>query len=201
MSAKVPCSKCGAMILPATAEATGGVCMPCKQGNRENLERSKEYYRKQKEYNPVRELWLSLVNRVHKTDQGFVGLNQTEKLYFSVCVLEGEVYNGGFHQFFSNSSGEYYSHVVDALLELRAFESLKLLREAKEILFGDLAVPDDHMERNRMMRDYPNTGIETTPWCIRLEQIDNEYCRNPDGLADKIDGYAETHGLVQPFKK
>ena len=26
---KVPCSRCGKMILPATAERTGGVCMPC----------------------------------------------------------------------------------------------------------------------------------------------------------------------------
>src|SRR5262249_55419030 len=26
---KIPCSKCGAMILPATAEKTGGLCMPC----------------------------------------------------------------------------------------------------------------------------------------------------------------------------
>lgn len=29
MSEKVPCKKCGAMILPRTAEKTGGLCMPC----------------------------------------------------------------------------------------------------------------------------------------------------------------------------
>ncbi len=28
---RIPCSKCGAMILPITAQATGGVCMPCKK--------------------------------------------------------------------------------------------------------------------------------------------------------------------------
>ena len=28
---RIPCSKCGAMILPATAQATGGICMPCKK--------------------------------------------------------------------------------------------------------------------------------------------------------------------------
>ena len=28
---RIPCSKCGAMILPVTAQATGGICMPCKK--------------------------------------------------------------------------------------------------------------------------------------------------------------------------
>lgn len=32
MASKVICSKCGAGILPATAERTGGLCMPCKNG-------------------------------------------------------------------------------------------------------------------------------------------------------------------------
>jgi hypothetical protein len=26
---KIPCSKCGALILPSTAEKMGGLCMPC----------------------------------------------------------------------------------------------------------------------------------------------------------------------------
>ena len=31
MTERVPCTSCGTSILPATANATGGVCMPCKQ--------------------------------------------------------------------------------------------------------------------------------------------------------------------------
>ena len=30
---RVPCTRCGAEILPATAEKTGGVCMPCHQSD------------------------------------------------------------------------------------------------------------------------------------------------------------------------
>ena len=29
---KVPCTQCGAEILPSTAESTGGICMACKKG-------------------------------------------------------------------------------------------------------------------------------------------------------------------------
>lgn len=31
---RIPCSECGAMILPATAERTGGICMMCKLGKK-----------------------------------------------------------------------------------------------------------------------------------------------------------------------
>lgn len=34
MITRVPCQTCGAEILPATAQATGGICMACKQGIR-----------------------------------------------------------------------------------------------------------------------------------------------------------------------
>ena len=81
MNEKIPCVKCGAMILPATAERTGGVCMPCNQGIRQNIEASKRFYEEQKKYDPHRELWTSLVRRVHKTSEGFNGLTADEKLY------------------------------------------------------------------------------------------------------------------------
>jgi len=31
---KIPCTRCGAMILPTTAERTNGLCMPCAHGRR-----------------------------------------------------------------------------------------------------------------------------------------------------------------------
>ena len=81
---KIPCDECGALILPATAEETGGVCMACKRGIRQNIEASKEFYRKQKEYDPFRALWLSLVARVHDGADGFEGLSEDEKIYRAI---------------------------------------------------------------------------------------------------------------------
>jgi hypothetical protein len=48
MSEKVACEACGAMILPSTAEANGGVCMPCKRGDRGNIETAKLRYAERK---------------------------------------------------------------------------------------------------------------------------------------------------------
>lgn len=41
MSDKIPCKECQELILPRTAEKTGGICMACKQGIRESIEQSK----------------------------------------------------------------------------------------------------------------------------------------------------------------
>lgn len=94
--------------------------MACRQGIRESIEQSKEYYRKQREYDPYRELWVYLVKKVHGEENGFENLTKEEKLYFTVSIFEGEVYNGGMHQFFSNSSGEYYEEAVKGLKALKA---------------------------------------------------------------------------------
>ena len=86
------------MILPATAESTGGICMACKQGIRNDITAARVFHAKMKAYDPYRELWKSLVDRSSK-DVRLAGWSSPEKAYFSVCLLEGEIYNGGFDQY------------------------------------------------------------------------------------------------------
>jgi len=204
MIEKVPCKECNAMILPATAERTGGMCMPCKQGNRDNIESSKEYYKKQKEYDPFRELWTSLVTRVHSTNdegEGFRNLNEDEKIYFAVGILDGEVYNGGMHQFFSNSSGALFQEVVRGLELLNANNALWLVRKASKILFGDINPPKDRFQRWEAMKQYPEDNNAPTPeWSIELEKIDKQYWEDPDNINELLANFAESRGLVEPFK-
>jgi hypothetical protein len=38
MTEKIPCNSCEALILPDTAERTGGLCMPCFQEVQANNE-------------------------------------------------------------------------------------------------------------------------------------------------------------------
>src|SRR5688572_5465366 len=126
MSSRGPCIECGATILPSTSAATGGVCMACKHGIRSNLERAKEYYRKQRLPNPERDYWTSLVRRIYHTDAGYSGLTDVERVYYLGCVVNGEVYNGGLHQFYSNSAGDRYAETLDALQQLGAVHSRRV---------------------------------------------------------------------------
>src|SRR5690606_5526172 len=95
--------------------------------------------------------WRALVDRVHKVEPGFEGLSEAEKKYFAVCCLSGEVYNGGFHQFFFNSAGAYYKYVLSGLEEMGASESLQLLRKAKQVWFDFSDVPTDTRSRGLLL--------------------------------------------------
>jgi hypothetical protein len=175
--------------------------MACKQGIRKNIEASKKYYEEQRKYNPMRELWTSLVKRVHQTEDGFDGLSAEERTYYAVGVLDGEVYNGGMHQYFWNSSGALYRSAVDGLLELKALTALRLLTEAAKLLFED-EVPEDRETRCATIREYPDDSNAPTPdWAVELERIDKAYWEDPDGLGERLEEFARDRGLVQPFEK
>jgi len=93
--------------------------MPCKGGYRVSIEEGKRYIRAERERrltDPYRKLWVSLVEKVYQSPTGFDGLSHPQKLYFAVGLLEGDVYNGGFHQYFFNDSGSYYAYAEEGLI-------------------------------------------------------------------------------------
>ncbi|EHP41763.1 hypothetical protein OR16_18261 [Cupriavidus basilensis OR16] len=114
MSERLPCALCGELILADTAAKTGGLCMPCKGGYRQQIDDGKKRRVRERQCgeSAEREYWTGLVNRVHGEGGGFLSLGIHEKTYFAVTCLIGEVYSGGFHQFFSNSAGECYEYAL-----------------------------------------------------------------------------------------
>ena len=191
MTQRLPCKACGELIHPDTANKNEGLCMPCKGGYRANIEANKQQREKDRLYEkgPERQYWLHLVKRVHATQDGFQQLNAPEKTYFAVACLVGEVYNGGFDQFFSNSSGSLYAYALDGLLEMEAGECAIQLARAKEILFGEEIIPFDKAERNANMRQ----DIATA----ELSALNDEFCEDREGLTVRCMQFAKIHGLYQ----
>ena len=69
MTAKLPCSRCGAPIQPTTAARTGGLCMPCfdDPDDRRELRRRLDAERKQLEATPTADLLRQLDDAVHRS--------------------------------------------------------------------------------------------------------------------------------------
>lgn len=200
MDDRIPCKECNELILTTTAQKTSGVCMACKQGIRQAIEQSREFYQKQKEYDPHRALWHFIVDKSDGERRGgFGSLTKEEKVYYAVVVFEGEVYNGGILQFFSNSSGELYSEVIDALAVLEAHQTIDLLKRGTELIFGDIDPPNDRVLRNDLMRDNDHGPVQE--WERELDEIENQILDGPDNLLQKLERYAETTGLIRPFLK
>ena len=69
------------------------------------------------------------VERVSEQD-----LSDVERIVLAVEALEREVNNGGYSQFFTNSSGEYISIIVESLLRIGCPETAKTTQRAIEAL-------------------------------------------------------------------
>lgn len=199
MTDRVPCSACGAAILPSTAEKTGGLCMPCKGGYRKNIEESKVRYEQDKKYRETAEHkhWLWLVDQVHKSETGFSGLSHPNQLYFAANLLSGEVYNGDFDQYFHNSSGDYFQFAVEGLSTIGASESLHLLISAKQIVFGQAEVPSNTEVRRRAIRAADSATQERQS--KELDVLDHAFWTDPDNLGERLRQFAQAHGLHKNF--
>jgi hypothetical protein len=167
--------------------------MPCKRGFRKNLEEGRRRHEQWKEAranpSPSARHWRWLVEQVHRTPAGFDGLSEANKLYFAAVLLEGEIYNGGFYQYFHNSSGDYFAHAARGLEEMGAHECLRALDAAKEMFFGAENVPDSQAERwKRARRITPSRER-------RLAELDRQFSSASAVLRDGAADFARRHCL------
>jgi hypothetical protein len=191
MNEKVACTACGVMVLPSTAATNGGLCTPCKRGFRRNIEEGKQRYAERKlaqaNPEPATKHWRWLVNEVSCSE-----LSAENQNYFAVCLLEGEVYNGGFHQFFNNSSGNYYADAMRGLEELGADECCRILLAAKRLLFGEHEVPGTQAARFDYLE--LNPAQEKT-----LAGLDRAFGNETAKLRELVTQYAQKHRLFDGF--
>jgi hypothetical protein len=180
------------MILASTAARNGGICMPCKNGTRKSIESAKEHYARERELDrtcPFRALWRELVDKVHNRPGGFEALSEIEKQYYAVRVLVGEVYNGGFDQYFHNSSSDYSRYAELGLIRIGAKESLALFRASKAAVFGNDNVPREQVERRMRLKSTNDSPA--------LELLDSKFWTDPDSMETKLERFAYEEGLVK----
>jgi len=73
-------------------------------------------------------------------------LNEMQRRVVSTNVLDNEVFNGGFDQFYFNNENEYIDDAIGGLSEFGANEFLELAIKSKEIYLRDREQYND--ERN-----------------------------------------------------
>lgn len=118
-----------------------------------------------------------------------------EQHYYAVSVLQGEVYNGGFDQYFGNSSGEHCANACAGLLELGATQTLALLEEARRLLFGTQPVPSDQGLRQLSMPTYED---EPDLDCLAaLDALDTQFYLDTEKLDERLLRYAREHRLFK----
>ena len=78
-------------------------------------------------------------------------LNSHERVFFAAQLLEQEVNNGGFDQYFSNSSGNLANEIVAAFREIGAPKTAAICEKALSVFHG--SVPTDWDVRQDLLEE------------------------------------------------
>ena len=210
------CLDCGASILTGTAEKTGGKCIPCARGTRAQIDQAtrlaveqRERERKNRaalerirskerptfrdfaaEDDSVAILWSFLVAMVFRdgaSPENIDALTPSAKVLYLVQTLDGEVFNGGFHQYFSNSSGKFAHKTLFALYDLGATRRAGLLQRAIATF------PNKRVSRHRKER---NDELDKTDSAILDALYSEYYALEKDGgedLSERIHSFMRQH--------
>lgn len=76
-------------------------------------------------------------------------LNEHERVFYITQTLEQEVNNGGFSQYFYNSSGDFSNELVDAFTKIGALKTADICKKALAVFEG--IVPTDRDERDALL--------------------------------------------------
>lgn len=98
-----------------------------------------------------------------------------------IDALEGEVNNGGFHQYFYNSAGDMTPEAIRALEIVGAFKMADIVKKAAQ-MFPSGMPPKDRFDRQAvLLRLYPKAEA--------FRELDEEFYDYPDKLSDLLTKY------------
>jgi hypothetical protein len=113
-------------------------------------------------------------------------LSRPERVFRAIWELEAQVNNGGFAQYFRNSSGELALEVADALRAVGAASMAAIVEQALEMVGRDVRWNDD----NARIAHIENLPTTTTD---ELEPLDQQFISYPDNLTVLLYQYVSEH--------
>jgi Domain of unknown function (DUF4375) len=120
-------------------------------------------------------------------------LSEVEKVFHSIWELEKEVNNGGFEQFFFNSSGEIAYRIVDDLKAIGATKAADISARTIAYVFKDIPLTRDTDERRKTISSLSEEQRD------QLSEFDKEFFVYPDNLTNLLYSYSVTHKLPVPL--
>ena len=115
---------------------------------------------------------------------GYGYLTEKEKLIYCIWWFEGEVNNGGFHQFFWNSAGDNTKDTVKFLSAIDATHTAELIRKASQIAFDGIA-PADRDKRQELLEIDEEMKME------KLYILDIDFYNYQDDIARLVNRYLD----------
>lgn len=115
--------------------------------------------------------------------EGAKGLSQPQLYYLTLFFLDAEVQNGGFSQFYFNSSGDLAPHAVAAARAVGAAKIADLVQKANG-LFGK---PGPSADRNERMDQLSKVDLQA------LNELDTQFYKCPERLSELLPKFVASH--------
>jgi hypothetical protein len=113
-----------------------------------------------------------------------------ERMVFGFAWLAREVQNGGFHQFFVNSAGDFWKDVLNGLAAVGDAEGLALFRKVLSI-FPDSSSSEDRDNRLDELEKMEEQN-EDKVW-DHFKSVTDDYFRTPFPKWELVFEYVKTH--------
>ena len=135
-------------------------------------------------------IFASIGNDHHKTKQIVLGLSRGFQVVYISWIVEAEVMNGGFNQYFWNSSCQFAELTPAALRELGAPEAAALMEQALTVAIAEIPTMSKFRSQGTLeafSESYKHTDLTDldTPFCKLAEAFPKlrlEFIRNHEPL-------------------
>jgi hypothetical protein len=129
---------------------------------------------------------LSESDKTRFGKQEFAEQSLPQKVFSAIWALESEVNNGGFSQYFLNSSAESASFVVEALKTIGAPKTASICQRAI-ITAYPAGLPAAVESIRSVAANFPDEILE------ELELLNQEFFAYPHNLTDLLFAYVSSH--------
>lgn len=126
------------------------------------------------------------LNEISGYGENIEKLNESQKTVLFVENLEREINNGGFNQFFFNSSGNFTHETIIALKTIKAFKTSDIVAKAISVW------PNQNVPKNRAKRQYILEEIEGQANPV-WNECDEEFYKYPDNIVTLLLDYVKSN--------
>ncbi len=125
-------------------------------------------------------------SKIEKANDSLLNLTEPERIFAYVQMLDGQVNNGGFDQFFFNYSGEYAHEILFACEKIKAFKTASLVKTAIEN-FPLLPVPKDTTLRRKLMENLDEKIS------FEWDKLDTKFYQNEENPEELLINFVKAH--------
>ncbi|MBN2194921.1 MAG: DMP19 family protein [Polyangiaceae bacterium] len=122
---------------------------------------------------------------------GFDGLTEAERVWVAVEELQMDVNNGGFDQYYFNSSGDTAWFAPTALRTIGADKTASIVEKANA-MFGPEGPPKDREQSQEALE-----RLRGDDDAVLFAALDDEFFKYPDDVEELLRSYLRREGLLK----